>query len=261
MEDIVMAKDCLVCGKKLGALSQKLMIADGLICMDCYNKTGFGFSMSDYERLSSYTGKYISDVINGVVDNPAQRTVNLEAAVTAAIMESGTRAVMQQGNIKTVVSMIKDDENVIAALSANVSLGEPQGVLKANVMNIKNKSAGIVVVTNQRVVFCATYASKAFYLTDINAIDESGYGLMGYVLRIQTTSTSLAIDGIKQNMVSFRRKLEEAVHNVRNEQKNNVAMQQTVSPVDEILKYKSLLDAGIITEEEFNAKKAQLLGL
>lgn len=34
-----------------------------------------------------------------------------------------------------------------------------------------------------------------------------------------------------------------------------------VSAADEILKYKNLLDAGIITEEEFNAKKTQLLNL
>lgn len=33
------------------------------------------------------------------------------------------------------------------------------------------------------------------------------------------------------------------------------------SGADEILKFKQLLDAGVITEEEFNAKKMQLLGL
>ena len=33
------------------------------------------------------------------------------------------------------------------------------------------------------------------------------------------------------------------------------------SAADEILKYKELLDKGIITAEEFSAKKAQLLGL
>ena len=38
-------------------------------------------------------------------------------------------------------------------------------------------------------------------------------------------------------------------------------IQQATSGADEILKYKGLLDAGIITEEEFNAKKAQILGL
>ena len=36
---------------------------------------------------------------------------------------------------------------------------------------------------------------------------------------------------------------------------------QAVSAADEILKFKQLLDAGVITQEEFNAKKAQLLGL
>ena len=33
------------------------------------------------------------------------------------------------------------------------------------------------------------------------------------------------------------------------------------SNADEIKKYKELLDAGIITQEEFDAKKKQLLGL
>ena len=37
--------------------------------------------------------------------------------------------------------------------------------------------------------------------------------------------------------------------------------QQTVSSADEIKKYKELLDSGIITQEEFDAKKKQLLGL
>lgn len=32
-------------------------------------------------------------------------------------------------------------------------------------------------------------------------------------------------------------------------------------PADEYKKYKELLDSGIITQEEFNAKKMQLLGL
>lgn len=35
----------------------------------------------------------------------------------------------------------------------------------------------------------------------------------------------------------------------------------TTSNADEILKYKNLLDGGIITQEEFNTKKKQLLGL
>jgi hypothetical protein len=37
--------------------------------------------------------------------------------------------------------------------------------------------------------------------------------------------------------------------------------QPTSDPVAEITKYKGLLDAGVITQEDFNAKKKQLLGL
>lgn len=35
----------------------------------------------------------------------------------------------------------------------------------------------------------------------------------------------------------------------------------TISPADELKKFKELLDMGVITKEEFNAKKKQLLGL
>ena len=34
-----------------------------------------------------------------------------------------------------------------------------------------------------------------------------------------------------------------------------------LSAADEILKFKNLLDSGVITQEEFDAKKKQLLGL
>lgn len=45
---------------------------------------------------------------------------------------------------------------------------------------------------------------------------------------------------------------------------NSVALEnnnQSVSNADELKKYKDLLDSGVITQEEFNAKKKQLLGL
>lgn len=41
----------------------------------------------------------------------------------------------------------------------------------------------------------------------------------------------------------------------------SVKEESTVSTVDELRKYKELFDEGIITEDEFNAKKKQLLGL
>ena len=39
------------------------------------------------------------------------------------------------------------------------------------------------------------------------------------------------------------------------------AAPSTASAADEILKFKELLDMGVLTQEEFDAKKKQLLGL
>ena len=42
---------------------------------------------------------------------------------------------------------------------------------------------------------------------------------------------------------------------------NNAPQQATVSAADELKKFKELLDMGAITQEEFDAKKKELLGL
>lgn len=47
----------------------------------------------------------------------------------------------------------------------------------------------------------------------------------------------------------------------RNNNKGNVTVVNSTSNADELKKFKDLLDAGILTQEEFDAKKKQLLGL
>ena len=51
------------------------------------------------------------------------------------------------------------------------------------------------------------------------------------------------------------------VNNKTEEVSPNIPSAQPTSAADEILKFKQLLDAGIITQEEFDAKKKQLLNL
>lgn len=72
-----------------------------------------------------------------------------------------------------------------------------------------------------------------------------------------------------ENTVTFSRPqnglVEEIKHYIENIMLNQTNNQNTVvqqtSAADEILKFKQLLDAGIITQEEFDTKKKQLLGL
>ena len=49
-----------------------------------------------------------------------------------------------------------------------------------------------------------------------------------------------------------------------NQMVNNIQQsgkKENIDPVTEIKKYKELLDSGVITQEEFDAKKKQLLNL
>ena len=46
-----------------------------------------------------------------------------------------------------------------------------------------------------------------------------------------------------------------------NQTQNNEITSNNEDPLEEIRKYKELFDEGILTEEEFKAKKAQLLGI
>lgn len=69
-----------------------------------------------------------------------------------------------------------------------------------------------------------------------------------------------------ENTITFRSKkeLQQAIElKALIESLQHEDNQPTASPsgADEILKYKQLLDDGIITEEEFEAKKKQLLGI
>lgn len=74
---------------------------------------------------------------------------------------------------------------------------------------------------------------------------------------------------LDENSVLFKTKDNELVHKIRDHIYNIIMYKanqkvQTVnssSAADEIIKYKKLLDAGIITAEEFEAKKKELLAL
>ena len=74
--------------------------------------------------------------------------------------------------------------------------------------------------------------------------------------------------GYDENTVFFKKKNAEVAENIRAflEEKiinksNTPTTIQALSPAEELKKFKDLLDQGIITQEEFDAKKKQLLGL
>lgn len=65
----------------------------------------------------------------------------------------------------------------------------------------------------------------------------------------------------KKDRDTMRKIYEYIDEKVREAKKGNTQAVGTLSTADELKKFKELLDSGIITQEEFDAKKKQLLGL
>ncbi len=127
--------------------------------------------------------------------------------------------------------------------------------------------------------YIAWISNKRFYYTGTDAAsilrpNRSGYVELKDVHAISTgTETVLTNPYIKfevkneeyklcgyYDISKVKTKLEEAV-NMAQASGNTPAAPAAGSPIEELKQYKELLDMGIITQEEFDAKKKQLLGL
>lgn len=150
--------------------------------------------------------------------------------------------------VKELPNIIEDDETITYATS---------GFL--------NGSTWLIVSTNKRVIFLDKgmfFGLKQIEipLDKINSIGHTK-GLVLGSIEIWDGASKMEITQVnKKTLLPFVN----AVNKSRQENKlaqRQTVQTQTLSGADEILKYKSLLDSGIITQEEFNKKKKDILGI
>lgn len=112
-----------------------------------------------------------------------------------------------------------------------------------------------IIVTNKRVYGKATFRKRVdLPLDSISAVGTSilsgiDVGTSSGRIHFKLLKNNIEIHSVISNLL-IRRHQTENLHNIQNS--NNV---------DELKKFKELLDSGIITQDEFVEKKKQLLGL
>lgn len=123
----------------------------------------------------------------------------------------------------------------------------------------------LIVLTHRRLIFLdkgMIYGLKQreIPLDHINSVGHK-IGLMLGSIAIQDGASAIRIDNIqKQTIVPFIDALNKSIDNFKMG-RSTCKEYSSMSSADEIKKYKQLLDEGIITNEEFNIKKKQILGL
>lgn len=246
-------RSCPVCGKSLGFLSSKLYIGDGVICMNCCKTAGLKEFASDSQKIKSYS---VEDVIK-IVNDKKRALENFKATNTIgdiAFDDNSKQCTVKHSkheidlfNYDQIISfeLLEDGESITkGGLGQAVAGGLLFGGVGAVVGGVTGgkKTKGICTSLQIKITLRnndkpAVYASFIPY-----AIKRDSLQYKNAYKQIQDALSALQI------AVDITEKI-------------NASQTQTSSDADEILKFKNLLDSGIITQEEFDAKKKQILGL
>lgn len=121
-------------------------------------------------------------------------------------------------------------------------------------------------ITNKRIMFGQkTMAGEKFKAVDHKKINDISFetGMLFGFLTIDTPQEKIKVALDKDSEKSINNHIHQVLDTLKS--KPNEAQPQAVSaPIstaDELKKFKELYDMGVITEDEFNAKKKQLLGI
>lgn len=110
-----------------------------------------------------------------------------------------------------------------------------------------------LVITDRRVYGRASFGRRVdLPLDSVTAIG------MSFMKGIAVTTASGAV---KFGCIKNRNEIYGVVSNLLMERQRNSGIPVAHSSADELKKYKELLDTGVISQEEFDAKKKQLLNL
>lgn len=183
--------------------------------------------------------------------------------VKEAIKASGTYNPMAPGSTKEAERQLHVDETVLFAINANVSVVPVTMQLKIDTFNVKDKINGVFVITDKRLFFCSSILgrkqTKEFDLSEIKSIDEK-INVLGFSkLRISGLTEMFVIDVDKKVLQT----LKDTLNNARSSSSKNNTTESSNSAgyIDELERLAELLENGILTQEEFETKKKQLLGI
>lgn len=258
-------KTCMVCGAEIGVMSRKLQLKDGVVCKKCFKKMGVTLddmkmipAQMTLEELQQYLSQRDEETVYIENFKPTDNIGDIgkfnDDEEVALLSNSAYINSKAKHYTKFSYSQIVDYEILENGLS--IAKG---GIGRAAVGGILFGGAGAIVgaSTRKQKEVCDSLQVK---------VTVKGYKDPAFFIKLISTGTKK--DGIiyRSNM-EIAQKLASKFELIIEENKSKVHQQQenlgsaTVDAADEIRKFKGLLDDGIITQEEFDAKKKQLLGL
>lgn len=248
---------CSRCDKGFTIFDSMIWIKDGAICQNCLHD--IGITLGDANAISSLRNMTVEE-IESLRANQIREIEEMKAAAKDA----------KEANPQLLLESLKAD----GMLYYEGVRGRKIKVYEDRVQIITTVTAGSILAGN------ATDGEKTIFYADCVGVQFKEAGLtLGYI-QLETSGGSLmnnktnnffnentftydpsvATNEEMRNLAALiRDKVSE--YKSKGNQNSGVQGKPLVDPVEEIKRYKELLDMDIITEEEFKMKKKELLGL
>ena len=245
-----MSKICAVDNQKIGAMTGYVKLKDGYVCRPHWKQAGFN-TTSDVLKYQNTllveqfkSGENIKDSLKSIENSRIEEI--RQQFIDAGVSDMwGTKK-----EFKALPDILADDETVKYATS---------GLFNGNTV--------LMLTTDSRILFIDKGMIKGTEFTEIplemvNAVNYKT-GLMMGAITITNGSIQSKVENVEKKTAPI---MVDTIKRVRDEFMQKRSGQSTTvvnasSDAEELLKFKMLLDQDVITQEEFDAKKKQILGL
>lgn len=258
-------KICANCGKEISMMNRKKLAGTLYICKDCYEQC----SLLVTSQLSQKTLTDIKNDIERMNQYPEFSPTNTYGKISFdennKLWKAEKYPVFKYEDINDY-EIIEEREEFSTSITTEKTKTKKGGVGRAVVGGALFGPVGAIVGSN-------TGKRKSITKGRTNTSSTEYYTKLGIKIFLNKIDTPvISVNFIRQNMpVRNCENIIDEINNVAgfiniitNSDNSINEVEETsnmVSVADEILKFKTLLDSGVITQEEFEAKKKQLLGL
>lgn len=136
------------------------------------------------------------------------------------------------------------------------------GAFKTEVMGANTLRNGVFIATERQIFFYCKrtfgFETESFPLSNISSI-EAGKGALGHKINIIASGNKAEMSMI--NKGQYAEFIEYVRNSIGKTTTPAAVAEPTLDAAGEIRKFKALLDEGIISQEDFDVKKEQLLGV
>ena len=259
--------DCCVCGRKIGSKEKRWQIKGGYICPDCQapfcNLSGSkAFVGYDAEQMVEMIEKHKKLNTLLAINKETYQSLKPTRIIENSLFidddaekwyyDSGKRAAfyLKPDAAFPIVYGFSDILEISIArggktIRSTSTTRKEKGIRKAIAGGLIAGETGVLLggMLSRSSTATNTVESQTYY---VNAVlyGENEVLSMPFLTEQSAEQVRLALVGMIKDPL---------------EEKNS--QDTSISSADEIRKFKQLLDDGIITQEEFNVKKKQLLGL